>query len=145
MVSRREFVERLSIGVVGAVPLMAGACAKFQYVGGGLENGRLVVSLAEFGAGPFALVDAPNLPMPIYLYRHADGEFTAVLTRCMHRGCQVDPAGGHLVCPCHGSEYDNAGGVLKGPTQHPLIRFPVEARDGNLYIALTPLEAERQP
>jgi cytochrome b6-f complex iron-sulfur subunit len=145
MVSRREFVERLSISVVGAVPLMAGACAKFQYVGGGLENGRLVVSLAEFGAGPFALVDAPNLPMPIYLYRHADGEFTAVLTRCMHRGCQVDPAGGHLVCPCHGSEYDNAGGVLKGPTQHPLIRFPVEARDGYLYIALTPLEAERQP
>lgn len=144
MVSRREFVERLSISVVGAVPLMAGACAKFQYVGGGLENGRLVVSLAEFGAGPFALVDAPNLPMPIYLYRHADGEFTAVLTRCMHRGCQVDPAGGHLVCPCHGSEYDNAGGVLKGPTLHPLIRFPVEARDGNLYIALTPLETERQ-
>jgi cytochrome b6-f complex iron-sulfur subunit len=144
MVSRREFVERLSMGVLGAVPIAAGACARFQYVGGGLENGRLVVTLDEFGAGPFALVDAPNLPMPIYLYRHADGEFTAVLTRCMHRGCQVDPVGGHLVCPCHGSEYDNAGAVLKGPTQHPLIRFPVEARDGNLYIALTPV-AELQP
>lgn len=144
MVSRREFVEQVSFGVVGALPLVAGACAKFQYVGSGLENGRLVVSLAEFGAGPFALVDAPNLPMPIYLYRHADGRFTAVLTRCMHRGCQVEPTGGHLVCPCHGSEYTNAGGILKGPTQSPLIRFPVETLDGNLYIALTPVE-EVQP
>jgi len=139
MVSRREFVEQLSVGVVGALPLVAGACARFQYVGSGLENGRLVVSLAEFGAGPFALVDAPNLPMPIYLYQHADGRFTAVLTRCMHLGCQVEPAGGHLICPCHGSEYNNAGGILKGPTQLPLIRFPVETQDGNLYIALTPV------
>ncbi|HEY7686543.1 MAG TPA: Rieske (2Fe-2S) protein [Gemmatimonadales bacterium] len=144
MVSRREFVERVSVGVVGALPLVAGACAKFHYVGSGLEQGRLVVSLAEFGAGPFALVDAPNLPMPIYLYQHADGSFTAVLTRCMHRGCQVEPTGGHLVCPCHGSEYDNMGGILKGPTQFPLIRFPVETQGGNLYIALTPVE-EVQP
>lgn len=139
MVSRREFVGQLSIGVVGALPLVTGACARFYYVGGGLESGRLVVSLDEFGAGPFALVDTPNLPMPIYLYRHADGRFTAVLTRCMHQGCQVEPAGEHLVCPCHGSEYDNAGGILKGPTQFPLIRFPVETQDGNLYIALTPV------
>lgn len=138
-ISRREFVGRLSGGVV-ALPLVTGACAKFYYVDSGLENGRLVVSLAEFGVGPFALIDAPNLPMPIYLYRHGAGRFTAVLTRCMHRGCQVEPAGGHLVCPCHGSEYDNAGGILKGPTQHPLIRFRVETQDDNLYISLTPSE-----
>jgi cytochrome b6-f complex iron-sulfur subunit len=54
----------------------------------------------------------------------------------MHRGCQVEPAEGHLVCPCHGSEYDNAGAVLKGPTQLPLIRFPVTADARFLYIAL---------
>ena len=143
MTSRREFVEHLSVGAAGALPLVAVACARFHYVDSGLENGRLVVSLAEFGAGPFALVDAPNLPMPIYLYQHADGRFTAVLTRCMHRGCQVEPAGGHLVCPCHGSEYDNAGGILKGPTLSPLIRFPVEIQEGRLYIALMPAEEVR--
>lgn len=143
MVSRREFVGQVSGGVLCALPLVAGACARFQYVDSGLENGRLVVSLAEFGTGPFALVDAPHLPMPIYLHQHADGRFTAVLTRCMHRGCQVEPAGGRLVCPCHGSEYDNAGGILKGPTQFPLIRFPVEIQDGKLYIALTPAEELR--
>jgi len=133
MVSRRVFLECVSGGLVAGV---VGACAKFQYVGSRLENGRLVVSLAEFGDGPFSLVEAPHLPLPIYLYRHANGEFTAVLTRCMHQGCQVEPADGHLVCPCHGSEYDNGGRVLKGPTQLPLIRFPVETVGDHLYIAL---------
>lgn len=139
MVSRREFLARLSGGM--ALPLVSGACARFQYVDGGLENGRLVVSLLDFGEGPFALVDAPSLSMPIYLYRHPDGGFTAVLTRCMHLGCQVEPAAGHLVCPCHGSEYDNAGRVLKGPTQLPLIRFPVETQGDNLFIHIALADA----
>jgi cytochrome b6-f complex iron-sulfur subunit len=129
--TRREFLVGMS-----ALPLAAHACAPFRYVPSQLENGRLVVSKEEFGAGTFALVEAPNYPLPIYLYRHDDGAFTAVLTRCMHRGCQVEPAEGHLVCPCHGSEYDNAGAVLKGPTQLPLIRFPVTADARFLYIAL---------
>ena len=142
MVSRREFVCQVSGGVLVALPLVAAACAPFYYTGGSLEGGRLVVSLADFGTGPFALVDAPNLPMPIYLYRHEDGSFTAVLTRCMHRGCQVEPTAGHLVCPCHGSEYDNAGAILKGPTQFPLIRFPVETLDDQIYISLASADSE---
>jgi cytochrome b6-f complex iron-sulfur subunit len=133
--SRREFLERVGL-LAGALPLAASACAPFHYVGSRLDNGRLVVSRAEFGDGPFALVEAPNLPLPIYLYRHSTGEFTAVSTRCMHRGCQVEPGDGHLVCPCHGSEYDNGGAVLKGPTELPLIRFPVATDDANLYITL---------
>jgi cytochrome b6-f complex iron-sulfur subunit len=54
----------------------------------------------------------------------------------MHRGCQVEAADGHLVCPCHGSEYDNDGRILKGPTELPLIRFPVEADAENIYVGL---------
>jgi Rieske Fe-S protein len=54
----------------------------------------------------------------------------------MHRGCQVEAADGHLVCPCHGSEYDNAGAILKGPTELPLIRFPVEVDAENIYVGL---------
>lgn len=131
MVSRREFLERMAVA-----PLVAAACAPFRYVGSRLESGRLVVSLAEFGEGPFAMVESPNLPLPVYLFRHPSGEFTAVLTRCMHRGCQVEPADGHLVCPCHGSEYDNAGAILRGPTQLPLIRFPVRAEGDHIYITL---------
>jgi cytochrome b6-f complex iron-sulfur subunit len=141
--SRREFLRVLEAGLVcGAVPAALAGCARFQFVNSGVEGGRLVVSRAEFGEGPFALIEAPNLPMPIYLYRHAGGHFTAVLTRCMHRGCQVEAAADHLVCPCHGSEYDNAGRVLKGPTQLPLIRFPVETDAENIYVELQALDGE---
>lgn len=143
MLSRREFLRRLEAGLVcGAVPAALAGCARFQFVNGGLQGGRLVVSRAEFGEGPFALIEAPSLAMPIYLYRHAGGEFTAVLTRCMHRGCQVEAADGHLVCPCHGSEYDNAGRILKGPTLRPLIRFPVETDAENIYVGLQALDGE---
>jgi cytochrome b6-f complex iron-sulfur subunit len=140
MLSRREFLQRLEALSAGAVcgALMPGltGCAPFQLVSSGLQGGRLVVNRTEFGDGPFALVEAPGLSMPVYLYRHPDGEFTAVLTRCMHRGCQVEAADNHLVCPCHGSEYDNAGRILKGPTELPLIRFPVELDSENIYIAV---------
>lgn len=143
ILSRREFLWRLEAGLVcGALPAGLAGCARFQFVNGGLEGGRLVVSRAEFGKGPFALIEAPSLSMPIYLYRHAAGEFTAVLTRCMHRGCQVEAADGHLVCPCHGSEYDNAGRILKGPTLRPLIRFPVETDAENIYVGLQALDGE---
>lgn len=128
--SRREFVGGLAAG------LLAASCAPFRYVAGRLQNGQLVVSAAEFGDGPFALIEAPQLPLPIYLYRHPDGSFTAVLTRCMHQGCQVEPASGRLICPCHGSEYDNAGGVLKGPTQLPLIAYPVTQDGDRITIRL---------
>ena len=149
MLGRREFLRRLEVLSAGALcsalaPGLAG-CARFQFVNSGLQGGRLVVSRQEFGDGPFALVEAPNLAMPIYLYRHPDGEFTAVLTRCMHRGCQVEAADGHLVCPCHGSEYDNAGGILKGPTELPLIRFPVETDAENIYVGMSEDGQRGQP
>jgi cytochrome b6-f complex iron-sulfur subunit len=54
----------------------------------------------------------------------------------MHRGCQVEPAAEHLVCPCHGSEYTNTGEVLKGPTQRPLRRIPVSVVGESIVIEI---------
>ena len=37
-------------------------------------------------------------------------------SHCSHLGCKIDKmAEGKLVCPCHGSEYDMNGNVIKGP------------------------------
>lgn len=95
--------------------------------------------MEDFGSGRFALVDAPGFQLPLYVYRMNDGGFSAVSTRCMHRGCQVEPAAEHLVCPCHGSEYTNLGEILKGPTQRPLRRFPVTVENGTIAIELPPV------
>jgi len=142
--SRRAFLQRAG-AVAGllpcSLPLLA-ACARFNVVYSGVEGTRLTVARESLGDSAFALVEAPGLTFPIYLYRHDSDHYSAVLTRCMHRGCQVEPADGHLVCPCHGSEYDNEGGILKGPTELPLIRYAVSTDAANVYIDLSGLEPE---
>ena len=48
----------------------------------------------------------------------------------------MEPAADKLVCPCHGSEYTFAGGVLQGPTERPLSRYRVTVEADAVYIHL---------
>ena len=137
--NRRDFVKRVPGGLLaGGLGLSATGCLGFHYVTSTVAGRRLLVSRAELGEAPFALVEAPGSRLPLYLYRLAGDEYSAVSTRCMHRGCQVEPAADHLVCPCHGSEYTNTGEILKGPTQRPLRRFPVTVERAVVAIELPP-------
>lgn len=134
--NRRRFLE--AGAVAGCAGLSLGGCIGFHYVNTSISGNRLVIRKSDFGSGRFALVDAPGLALPLYVYRLPDGGFSAVSTRCMHRGCQVEPAAEHLVCPCHGSEYSNTGEVLKGPTQRPLRSLPVVVEEERILIDLPP-------
>jgi len=139
-VNRREFLERiegLSAGALAAgASLSLGGCLGFHYVNSSLVDGRVVVSKAELGHSRFVLVDAPGFQLPVYVAHNPDGGFIALSTRCMHRGCQVEPAADRFICPCHGSEYTPAGEVLKGPTQRPLRRFPVTDEGDRIAIEI---------
>ena len=130
--NQREFAGALACGA----GLSLTGCIGFHYVNTTVSGNRLIVRMSELGSSRFALVDAPGLQLPLYLYRLDDGGFSAVSTRCMHRGCQVEPAAEHLVCPCHGSEYSNTGEVLKGPTQRPLRRIPVTVVGESIVIEI---------
>lgn len=138
--NRREFIRRLEALSAGAAACGAGAslsgCLGFHFVNSTLVGSTLVVRRAELGDSRFALLDAPGFALPIFLRRAEDGAWSAVSTRCMHRGCQVEPVADKLVCPCHGSEYTETGEVLKGPTEHPLRRYPVAVRDEAIAIEL---------
>ena len=137
---RREFLEhaeRLAACALGSGAVLSlGGCLGFHHVNTTVSGNQLIIRRADFGSGRFALVDAPGLQLPLYVYRSDDGEFSAVSTRCMHRGCQVEPVAAHLVCPCHGSEYSNTGEVLKGPTLEPLRRLPVSVAGDTIVIGL---------
>jgi cytochrome b6-f complex iron-sulfur subunit len=126
-ISRRGFVAACA-----AVPLAA--CARMTYVSATVDGNRFAVNRATVDLTGFALVDAPGLEFPIYVHRQSASEYSAVLTRCMHRGCTVEPSAGRLICPCHGSEYTTVGHILKGPTELPLIRYHVSADADTLFI-----------
>ncbi len=69
----------------------------------------------------------------IYVLNLGDG-FAALSPVCQHQGCIVDIRGALLVCPCHGSTYDREGAVLRGPTERPLVRYPVVVTAGGELV-----------
>ena len=136
--NRRRFLQRIEGVSAAAAACAAGlpltGCIGFHYVTSRVSGNQVVVRRSELGDGRFALVDVPSLALPVYLYLLDDGSWSAVSTRCMHRGCQVEPVAGHLVCPCHGSEYANDGAVLKGPTRLPLRRLAAREEGDEIVI-----------
>jgi len=62
-----------------------------------------------------------------------------VLLRCTHKACRPQVFEYSLDCPCHGSQFDFDGTVLKGPAEVNLKSFPItKVGEGNLVISLEP-------
>ena len=90
------------------------------------------------------LVSAPKTEIPsegALVFRearvalmHINGEHYALSMVCTHLGCTLNVTGERLSCPCHGSEFDTQGRVLKGPADRPLRRLRVEERDGVVEV-----------
>ena len=71
---------------------------------------------------------------PVYLLVLEDGGFAALSSICTHRGCTVDLGGPGFACPCHGSQYDRKGQVVRGPANRALTRYPVRTSGDELII-----------
>ncbi|NOX60591.1 MAG: ubiquinol-cytochrome c reductase iron-sulfur subunit [Chloroflexi bacterium] len=70
-----------------------------------------------------------------YLVRLEDG-FLAEYRKCTHLGCVVPwiEEEGIFNCPCHSSLFTKEGEVISGPAPRPLDLFPIEIRDGVIYV-----------
>lgn len=69
--------------------------------------------------------------------RAKDPEWLVVLGICTHLGCvPISGAGdyGGWFCPCHGSHYDTAGRIRKGPAPLNLEIPPYTLTDGKLLV-----------
>lgn len=143
MVARREFLQqaqRAALGacIAGAMPALMTGCASVPIVGAVGTDGMVRVPFTALDKAGRALVEVPGLDLPIFLRRVAGQAPVALSTRCMHRGCEVEPSADRLVCPCHGSEYDLQGAVLQGPTTLPLQRFTARETSDAIVIELAP-------
>lgn len=141
---RRSFLARAgraSVGLASAslVP-WAAACATVPVVTPVMEGRRARIPGSAFSGGGGVFFRHPEEGVPVYVHRSAEGGFTAVLTRCTHRGCEVETAGRRLVCPCHGSEYGLDGSLLQGPAERPLVRYPATADGSGVLVGLDPVQ-----
>lgn len=64
----------------------------------------------------------------------------ALNAECTHLGCVVpwDPMLGKFVCPCHGSQYDREGSVLRGPAPGSLKLAKVDIEEESGKVMLEP-------
>jgi Rieske Fe-S protein len=76
----------------------------------------------------------PDIPAVIY---RSDQGFLAYSLICTHLGCTLEESGDMFSCPCHGSEFNSAGEVIKGPANKELDVLKVEVTDDGTLLVHT--------
>ncbi len=136
-VSRRDFLG-LSWRVVAAFAAGQAACFGLRFLASRKAEGvfgEIITAgiVTDFPAGTITPFESQHF----FLVRLEDGGFLALHTKCTHLACAVtwNERSGQFVCPCHGSEFDQHGGVINPPAPTPLDRFPVEIdSDGRVKV-----------
>lgn len=137
-IRRRLLIQCAEACLLAAVSPLIAACASLATRTVRPVDGRFELALArhpELTGPQGALRVLPSgHPDPIFVLSQPDGSFIALSPICTHRGCTVDVQGDRLVCPCHGSTYDRAGRVLRGPAERALARYPVQVTDAQVLV-----------
>lgn len=67
--------------------------------------------------------------------RTGTDSFTAFSATCTHQACTITDFSNQLfVCPCHGSEFDTNGHVVRGPAVVALHAHSTQFANGTLTI-----------
>lgn len=144
---RRKFIKSCcysTLGLtIGAAALQS--CDAIYYATSRFDTNRMVVAKSEFWKikkdkkedRAFVLVKTGDSQFPICLYKMGEGDYTASLLKCTHRGCELNVGGNTYSCPCHGSEFSITGKVLEGPAIEDLKTFKTETDDQNIYVYLS--------
>ena len=137
IVNRRTFIKKSAVGTCACLGTSAGLTSCISYVFAPYEvvDSKLVVNKADFGESSYVLVKVEQLAEAVFISRDEEDNYTAVLTKCTHKGCEVRPAATVLRCPCHGSEYELNGTVIEGPAEDDLVAFNVETDDEKIYVS----------
>jgi cytochrome b6-f complex iron-sulfur subunit len=139
--TRRDFVRRAGTAIC-SLPLahIAAGCAGMTvYRVAPVSNEiRLdLSSLTELSvqAGT-AILSVEGSDAPLFVVRYNPTLYYTLSAICTHQGCTVEEKGSRFVCPCHGSTYDRSGGVVKGPAQQPLRRYPTRLENNGRTLVI---------
>ena len=138
---RREFVADVVLTVSSAIGLGGMGVRFLQYLYPVVPPEQVL----EVAAGPRDAVPANggvvlNLPAGHVVLLDDQGELRAFSAVCTHLGCIVkwQPTEHHAIyCECHGGMFTRQGEVVGGPPPRPLPRYPVEVREGQVFVKMT--------
>ena len=144
---RREFIKDCGAVCLGAIgiSLIGQRCTTGNYFAKtDISSNGVVVKKSEFviisgdkiKQRKYVLVKTDKSEFPIFLYKHNENEYSALLMYCTHKGCELQAHGEFLVCPCHGSEFTNKGKVLNPPADEDLQQYKTSFDNENIYIQL---------
>ncbi len=132
-IDKRSFLKSLLFLLAGIATAMgAGGLGRFASFGIGTSKPREVSKDVLDKLQPNTPLHVPEVGA--WLLKRNDQEpLTALDDRCTHLGCRQkwNPDRGLFECPCHGSEFDVAGNVKRGPATRPMPRLFVGDGDGD--------------
>ncbi len=138
-VTRRQFAK---FACCSAVALGAGWIGKDKWLAPPpATEPKLVAQTSELKVGGYKLFNYPTDHHPCILVRLAENEFAAYSQSCTHLQCPVNyrHEAKQFYCPCHEGFFSAEDGrVLAGPPPRPLPRYPVEVRDGQIWVLPAP-------
>jgi Rieske Fe-S protein len=135
------------LAMVGCLAASYGTCASFaaRYLYPSKPRPTAwvyVIEAARLAPGAGLEYQTP-LGEPVLITRRGEGDaaesFLALSSTCPHLGCRVRWQAQEQLfhCPCHNGVFEPGGRAIAGPPAaagQSLGRFPLEVRDGLLYI-----------
>ena len=129
--SRRECL--CGLAGAGALAIFASAFNSFTQAG----EGDSLVKVADLSAIPNGSVQKFE-QANVILVRSEQG-IACMSTYCTHLRNKLNvDAGGHIVCPAHGSHFDSSGKPVSGPAPRPLAWYSTQVKeDGSIWVDIT--------
>lgn len=123
----------------GGSPTSPSGASALPAIAASVAAGALTVTIDP--ASPLTAVGSAALVQSAagnaLVSRTTQETFTALTAVCTHEACTVTGISGQTyVCPCHGSQFNATGGVVKGPASSPLRQLTTRFAGNVLTITL---------
>ncbi len=145
---RKQFIKTAGMACISStvVASILQSCASSNYFAKfSVAHKKIILHQSEFikiekdnkqTIRKFVIVKTDLTSFPVCVFKISDKEYTALLMECTHNSCELNPQGGFLLCPCHGSEFSNKGVVQNPPAENNLKSYNVTIENENLIIQL---------
>ncbi len=121
------FGSKINVGKLDDIKQKITAGTGFYYV----AEGRMWIT-----AYPASALDKAKSVYQAPVLKGMEAGINALYQKCPHLGCRVPScvSSQWFECPCHGSQYNNAGEKKGGPAPRGMDRFGVEVAGGSVTV-----------